>query len=112
MELTPRRKSKSQKTKAQPQTQWRLRAPVSKADKDAIHAFQRALKSRDWIVEQLKAAQLKVQKDFEMLKRRGQIEQVTPVTDTSATIADTDQVTATTVDTDSTNIKDAEKTPE
>lgn len=83
MELTPKRKPKPTRPPQQP-PQWRLRAPVSKADKDAIKAFQRSLKLREWLEKQLEAATLKVKSNFEALHRRGQLEAVVPLTDTTA----------------------------
>lgn len=82
MELTPKRKPKPSRPPQHP-PQWRLRAAVSKADKDAIHAFQRALKNREWLEKQLQDATLKVKAGFETLQRRGQLEAVVPITDTT-----------------------------
>ena len=85
MELTPKRKTKKPAAQ-EPQQQWRLRAPVSKADKDAIRAFQRAMTSRDWIAKQLQESHLKVKEAFEALQKRGQIEPVVPVTSTAGPV--------------------------
>jgi hypothetical protein len=85
MELTPKRKTKKPAAQ-EPQQQWRLRAPVSKADKDAIRAFQRAVNSAEWMAKQLHEARKKVQHDFEVLQKRGQIEAVVPVTSTAGPV--------------------------
>lgn len=84
MELTPKRKPKP--VPAPPR--WRIRAPVSKADRDAIHTFKRSIDSFNWIKKQLGDANAKVEASFEELKCRGQIEFLTKSEDTSAKVAE------------------------
>ena len=86
MELTPKKKPKPAPVPAPPP--WRVRAPVSKADRDAIHAFKRSIDSFNWIKKQLGDANAKVEASFEELKRRGQIEFLTKSEDTSAKVAE------------------------
>lgn len=52
--------------------QWRVKAPVSKADRDAILAFERANKRRGHLMSELRAVELQCQKLFEVLVSRGQ----------------------------------------
>jgi hypothetical protein len=68
---------KRKKPVAAAQPQWRVRAPVSKADRDAIHVFKRSIDILNSTKKKLLEADAGVEKAFAELKRRGQIEFLT-----------------------------------
>jgi hypothetical protein len=65
------------------QRKWRMRAPVSKADKDAIREFNRFVARRSHLIGELKQADVQLQEAFSTLQRRGQVDEDSPSTDSA-----------------------------
>jgi hypothetical protein len=75
----------TQPTEPQQQVQWRIVAPTSKADKDAIARFQRCENRRQAWLKQMQVLQHEMQAAFDdLVKRKLAVQDTRPVASTAA----------------------------